>query len=46
MSLHSEYPGLDFEVKHTREGATLLKTSSPDMRDTILLIEELERKPK
>ena len=38
-------PGLDFEAKHTRECATLFKTSIPKMRYTILLIEEVERKP-
>jgi hypothetical protein len=45
MSLNKERPELDFEVRHTRDGATLLKTTSLEMRDSILLIEELQKKP-
>ena len=45
MSLSKEHQALKFDIKYTRQGATLLKTTILKIRDSILKIKELENKP-
>jgi hypothetical protein len=45
MSLNRIFPGMKFQVRHTKEGATLIRTTSEDTRDKILHLEILEMKP-